>query len=59
MAVSVILKALNEEARIGPAIESVLAALEGIGGEPEPGLATRQERIKRSVEHLPRCGYFD
>ncbi|MBN4668623.1 glycosyltransferase, partial [Pandoraea nosoerga] len=33
MAVSVILKALNEEARIGPAIESVLAALEGIGGE--------------------------
>ncbi|AUC94464.1 MULTISPECIES: glycosyltransferase family 2 protein [Bradyrhizobium] len=33
MAVSVILKALNEEARIGPALESVLAALEGIGGE--------------------------
>jgi glycosyltransferase involved in cell wall biosynthesis len=33
MAVSVILKTLNEEARIGPAIESVLAALEGIGGE--------------------------
>jgi glycosyltransferase involved in cell wall biosynthesis len=33
MAVSVILKTLNEEARIGPAIESVLAAIEGIGGE--------------------------
>lgn len=33
MAVSVILKTLNEEARIGAAIESVLAALDGIGGE--------------------------
>jgi glycosyltransferase involved in cell wall biosynthesis len=33
MAVSVILKTLNEEARIGAAIESVLAALGGIGGE--------------------------
>ncbi|KJC40834.1 glycosyl transferase [Bradyrhizobium sp. LTSP885] len=33
MAVSVILKTLNEGARIGPAIESVLAALGGIGGE--------------------------
>ena len=33
MTVSVILKALNEEARIGAAIESVQAALEGIGGE--------------------------
>lgn len=33
MAVSVVLKALNEEVRIGPAVESVLAALEGIGGE--------------------------
>lgn len=33
MTVSVILKTLNEEARIGAAIESVLAALEGIGGE--------------------------
>lgn len=33
MAVSVILKTLNEEARIGAAIESVLAALAGIGGE--------------------------
>jgi glycosyltransferase involved in cell wall biosynthesis len=33
MTVSVILKTLNEETRIGPAIESVLAALNGIGGE--------------------------
>jgi glycosyltransferase involved in cell wall biosynthesis len=33
MAVTVILKTLNEEARIGAAIESVLAAFEGIGGE--------------------------
>jgi len=33
MAVSVILKTLNEEARIGAAVESVLAALDGIGGE--------------------------
>jgi len=33
MAVSVILKTLNEEARIGAAIESVLTALDGIGGE--------------------------
>ncbi|RXT46356.1 glycosyl transferase [Bosea sp. Tri-44] len=33
MAVSVILKTLNEEARIGAAIESVLTALGGIGGE--------------------------
>jgi glycosyltransferase involved in cell wall biosynthesis len=33
MTVSVILKTLNEEARIGAAIESVLTALEGIGGE--------------------------
>ncbi|BCB21199.1 glycosyltransferase [Bosea sp. ANAM02] len=33
MTVSVILKTLDEEARIGAAIESVLAALDGIGGE--------------------------
>lgn len=33
MTVSVILKTLNEEARVGAAIESVLTALEGIGGE--------------------------
>jgi L-ribulose-5-phosphate 3-epimerase len=33
--------------------------LEGIGGEPEPGLERRQERIARSVQHLATCGYFD
>lgn len=33
--------------------------LEGIGGEPEPGLEERQARIARSVEHLRACGYFD
>ncbi len=33
MTVSVILKTLDEEARIAAAIESVLAALDGIGGE--------------------------
>jgi inosose dehydratase len=33
--------------------------IEGIGGEPEPGLQARQERITRSVEHLRSCGYLD
>jgi inosose dehydratase len=33
--------------------------LEGIGGEPEPGLPSRQERVARSVQHLQACGYFD
>jgi inosose dehydratase len=33
--------------------------IEGIGGEPEPGLDQRQERIRRSVQHLRACGYFD
>ncbi len=33
--------------------------LEGIGGEPEPGLEERQARIAQSVEHLRTCGYFD
>ena len=33
--------------------------IEGIGGEPEPGLEARQERIARSVAHLRACGYFD
>ncbi len=33
--------------------------IEGIGGEPEPSLEERQNRIARSVEHLKRCGYFD
>lgn len=33
--------------------------LEGIGGEPEPGLEVRQGRIAESVRHLRACGYFD
>jgi inosose dehydratase len=33
--------------------------IEGIGGEPEPGLDGRQERIARSVAHLRSCGYFN
>ncbi len=33
--------------------------LEGIGGEPEPGLEERQERIARSVRHLKTCGFVD
>jgi L-ribulose-5-phosphate 3-epimerase len=33
--------------------------IEGIGGEPEPGLERRQERVCRSVAHLRACGYFD
>jgi L-ribulose-5-phosphate 3-epimerase len=33
--------------------------IEGIGGEPEPGLETRQERIARSVSHLKACGFFE
>lgn len=33
--------------------------IEGIQGEPEPGLEGRKERIRRSVEHLRSCGYFD
>jgi inosose dehydratase len=33
--------------------------IEGIGGEPEPGLEVRQERVARSVQHLRACGYFD
>ncbi len=31
--------------------------IEGIGGEPEPGLEERRRRIARSVEHLKRLGY--
>jgi L-ribulose-5-phosphate 3-epimerase len=30
--------------------------IEGIGGEPEPGLDARIERVKRSVDHLTKCG---
>ncbi len=33
--------------------------IEGIGGEPEPGLEARHDRVARSVEHLRACGYFD
>ena len=33
--------------------------IEGIGGEPEPGLQARHERVARSVEHLRSCGYLD
>jgi inosose dehydratase len=33
--------------------------IEGIGGENEPGLDLRQERIARSARHLKACGYFD
>lgn len=33
--------------------------IEGIGGEPEPGLVARQERIRRSVDHLRSRGFFD
>jgi inosose dehydratase len=32
--------------------------IEGIGGEPEPGIALRQERIMKSALHLRACGYF-
>jgi inosose dehydratase len=32
--------------------------IEGIGGEPEPGLVARQERIARSVNRLKSCDYF-
>jgi L-ribulose-5-phosphate 3-epimerase len=33
--------------------------LEGIGGEPEPGLEARHERVERSIQHLRESGYFD
>jgi inosose dehydratase len=33
--------------------------IEGIGGEPEPGLEARQDRIARSVNHLRAMGYLD
>ncbi|APW63846.1 sugar phosphate isomerase/epimerase family protein [Paludisphaera borealis] len=33
--------------------------IEGIAGEPEPGLEGRQDRITRSAAHLRRCGYGD
>ncbi len=30
--------------------------IEGIGGEPEPGVDGRHDRIRRSVAHLRACG---
>jgi L-ribulose-5-phosphate 3-epimerase len=33
--------------------------IEGIGGEDEPGLEARRERVARSVRHLRSCGYFE
>jgi L-ribulose-5-phosphate 3-epimerase len=33
--------------------------IEGIGGEPEPGVEQRQERIRRSAAFLRSCGYLD
>jgi len=33
--------------------------IEGIGGEPEPSLEERHDRIARSVQHLRACGYFE
>jgi inosose dehydratase len=33
--------------------------IEGIQGEPEPGLEGRVGRVARSARHLKDCGYFD
>jgi len=33
--------------------------IEGIGGEAEPGLEVRHQRIARSVKHLKACGFLD
>jgi L-ribulose-5-phosphate 3-epimerase len=33
--------------------------IEGIGGEPEPGLGGRHDRVCRSVDHLRSRGYID
>ena len=33
--------------------------IEGIGGEPEPGLDARHDRVARSVAHLKACGFWD
>ena len=33
--------------------------IEGISGEPEPGIDDRQARVARSVAHLHACAYFD
>lgn len=33
--------------------------IEGIQGEPEPGLEGRVDRVARSAKHLAACGYFE
>ncbi len=33
--------------------------IEGIGGEPEPGLTARIDRVRGSADHLRRCGYLE
>ncbi|WNJ88579.1 glycosyltransferase family 2 protein [Bosea sp. 685] len=53
MTVSVILKTLNEEARIGAAVESVLAALEGIGGEITVADGGSRDRTLAIAENYP------
>jgi glycosyltransferase involved in cell wall biosynthesis len=53
MAVSVILKTLNEEMRIGAAIESVLTALEGIGGEVIVADGGSRDRTLAVAAHYP------
>ncbi|WP_293800304.1 glycosyltransferase [uncultured Bosea sp.] len=55
MTVSVILKTLNEEARIGAAIESVLAALEGIGGEVIVADGGSRDRTLAIATAYPIC----
>lgn len=46
---------LDEVGFLGP----YTIEIEGIQGEPEPGLEGRVERVARSARHLASCGYFD
>jgi L-ribulose-5-phosphate 3-epimerase len=46
---------LDEVGFLGP----YTIEIEGILGEPEPGLEGRVERVARSVKHLAACGYFE
>jgi inosose dehydratase len=46
---------LDEVGFVGP----YTIEIEGVGGEPEPGLEGRQSRIARSVAHLRACGYLE
>jgi L-ribulose-5-phosphate 3-epimerase len=52
-------------ARVREILDSVGVAgpytieIEGIGGEPEPGVNERHDRVTRSVAHLREWGYFD